>query len=156
MSHWQTVVYRSFRTMIILWSAALAAAGPPAPGPLWPTATPESQGLSSAKLEALKNGLAARATKAFLVIRNDHIVYEWYSADHSVAKKHGTASMAKALVGGIGLALAVTDGRLSLDDPASRYIPQWQGDPLKSGITLRHLGSHTAGLADSEPKDESG
>ena len=43
----------------------------------------------------------------------------------------------------------MTDGKLSLDDPASKYIKQWQNDPQKSKITIRQLGSHTAGLEDS-------
>src|SRR4051794_4683110 len=82
----------------------------------WRTATPESQGLSAEKLEALRAGLAARKTKALLIIRNDHIVCEWYAADHSAARTHYTASMAKALVAGLSLALALSDGRIALDD----------------------------------------
>jgi hypothetical protein len=58
-------------------------------------AAPESQGVPSSKLEALKDDLAARRTKAFLVVHDDRIIYEWYAADHSATKPHGTASMAK-------------------------------------------------------------
>ncbi|MCI0392207.1 MAG: hypothetical protein MOB07_26045, partial [Acidobacteria bacterium] len=36
----------------------------------WQAATPESQGMAKEKLDALKDVLAARRTKAFLVIRN--------------------------------------------------------------------------------------
>jgi CubicO group peptidase (beta-lactamase class C family) len=46
--------------------------------------------------------------------------------------------------------VALSDGRLSLDDPAAKYIPQWRDDPRKSRITLRHLGSHTSGIEDAE------
>jgi CubicO group peptidase (beta-lactamase class C family) len=111
----------------------------------WQTATPESQGMSKAKLDAIKEMLASRKTKAFLVIRNDKIVYEWYAADHGPEKKHGTASLAKAIVGGLSLAVAMTDGRIKLDDKAAKFIPQWKDDPLKSQIAIRHLGSHTSG-----------
>ena len=62
-------------------AAELPAAS--APGEVWKIASPESQGLSSAKLEAVRAGLAARNTQAFLVIRNDAIVCEWYSPDFS-------------------------------------------------------------------------
>jgi CubicO group peptidase (beta-lactamase class C family) len=117
---------------------------------VWQTAAPESQGMSKAKLDALKDVLAARKTKAFLVIRNDRIVYEWYAADHGPGKKHGTASLAKALVGGLSLAVAMTDGRIALDDKAAKFIPQWESDAQKSQITIRQLGSHTSGLADAE------
>ena len=51
----------------------------------WQTATPESQGLSGPKLDALKDQLAQRKTRALLVIRNDTIVYEWYAAGNTPA-----------------------------------------------------------------------
>jgi CubicO group peptidase (beta-lactamase class C family) len=102
------------------------------------------------KLDALRDQLAARATKAFLLVHDDRIIYEWYSADHSATKPHFTASMAKALVGGMAVAVALNDGRLALDDPAAKFIPQWRADPAKAKITLRHLGSHTSGIDDAE------
>jgi hypothetical protein len=73
----------------------------------WQTATPESQGMSSAKLDAIKDELAARVTQDFLVVRNDRIVYEWYAPDRTAANTHFTASMAKAIVGGMALAVAI-------------------------------------------------
>ena len=122
----------------------------------WQTASPESQGMDSAKLESLRDGLAKRRTKALLVIRNDTIAYEWYARGHGADKKHYTASMAKALVGGVTLALAINDGHIGLDDRVAKFVPQWRDDPRKSGITIRHLGSHTSGLDDAQPKDEAG
>jgi len=114
----------------------------------WKSATPESQGMSQAKLDALRDRIA-KTTKALFVVRNDRVVYEWYADGHSAEIKHGTASLAKALVGGVSCAVAMTDGKISLDDPAAKYIKQWQNDPKKSRITIRQLGSHTAGLEDS-------
>ena len=113
-------------------------------------ATPESEGMSKDKLDALRDTLAARKTKAFLVVRNNKIVYEWYALDHSASKQHGTASLAKAVVGGLSLGVALTDGRIALDDTAAKFVPQWRDDPRKSKITIRHLGSHTSGLEDAE------
>jgi CubicO group peptidase (beta-lactamase class C family) len=116
----------------------------------WQTTTPESQGMSSARLAALKDGLARRKTRAFLVIRHDKIVYEWYADGQSPTKTQGTASLAKAIVGGLSLAVAMTDGKIALDDLASGYVPEWRNDPRKAKITIRHLGSHTSGLEDAE------
>jgi CubicO group peptidase (beta-lactamase class C family) len=116
----------------------------------WTTATPASQGMSQERLDALKDVLAAKKTKAFLVARNDKIVYEWYAPDHGSEIKHGTASLAKAIVGGLSLAVAMTDGKIGLDDPARKFVPQWRDDPLRSKIAIRHLGSHTAGIEDAE------
>jgi CubicO group peptidase (beta-lactamase class C family) len=120
----------------------------------WQVATPESQGFAREKLDELARVLAAKKTRAFLVIRNDRIVYEWYAADHGAGKTHGTASLAKALVAGLSLSIAITDGKITLDDRAAQYIKPWQDDPRKSKITVRHLGSHTSGLADAESDDK--
>ena len=115
----------------------------------WQTATPKSQGMSSAKLRDLATGLASRGTKGLIVIRNDRIVYEWYARGHGRTTKHHTASMAKALVGGVSLAVAISDGRIAIGDKVAKYVPQWKADPLKSQITIRHLGSHTSGIQDA-------
>jgi CubicO group peptidase (beta-lactamase class C family) len=117
---------------------------------VWQTTTPESQGMSAAKLEALQESLKARKTKAFLVVRNDKIVYEWYAEGHGPAKTHYTASMAKAIVGGLSLGVAMSDGLIALDDKAAKFVPQWKDDSAKSRITVRHLGSHTSGIEDAE------
>jgi len=119
----------------------------------WQSATPESQGLSSEKLNLLQQSLTARRTTGLLVIRNDRVVLEWYADGHNAAKPHYTASMAKAIVGGLSLAVALTDGRIGLDDKASRFIRQWKDDAHKSKITIRQLGSHTSGLEDAEAGD---
>jgi CubicO group peptidase (beta-lactamase class C family) len=115
----------------------------------WQTATPENQGMSSEKLDALKDELA-RSTHAFLVIRNDKIVYEWYAAGHGPNKKHGAASLSKPTIAGLALALLLSDGKLTLDMLVRELVPAWNDDPRKRKITLRHLGSHTSGLADAE------
>ena len=130
---------------------ALSYGQPPSP-PVsdWKTASPESQGLSTPKLDAMKNELAQRNTAALLVVRNDRILYEWYAAGRGSATRHYTASMAKAIVGGVAVAVALSDKRLALDDPAARYIAAWRKDPRKSRITIRQLGSHTSGIEDAE------
>jgi CubicO group peptidase (beta-lactamase class C family) len=119
----------------------------------WTAASPDSQGMSSAKLKAMTEELAARNTSGLVVVRNDRIVCEWYAPEAGAAIPHGTASLAKAIVGGVALAVAITDGRVALDDQASKFIPQWQADPRKSRITFRQLGSHTSGMADAEDRD---
>lgn len=122
----------------------------------WKTGSPESQGMSSEKLEALTGELKSRDTKGFLVIRNDTIVHEWYADGHSRTKKHYTASLAKALVGGVSTAVALSDGRLALYDRVSKFVPQWKSDPQKNRITIAQLGSHTSGLKDAKIRDETG
>lgn len=117
---------------------------------VWSTSRPEDQQLNRARLEAMRQALAERQTDGLLVIRNDAVVQEWYSGSSGPAKAHYTASLAKALVGGVALAVALSDGRICLDDPAAKFVPQWQADSRKSRITLRQLGSHTSGIEDAE------
>jgi CubicO group peptidase (beta-lactamase class C family) len=116
----------------------------------WEKAAPQTQGMSSQKLEAARDVLAEKGTKVFLVVRNDKIVYEWYAPNFGPEKKHYTASMAKALVGGVSLMLALNDGLLDTDDLACKYIPEWKGHPQKSKITIRHLATHSSGIEDAE------
>jgi CubicO group peptidase (beta-lactamase class C family) len=116
----------------------------------WQSATPQSQGMSKEKLDALKDELAKRKTHAFLVVRNDKIVYEWYATGLGPDKKHGAASLSKATVAGLALALLLTERKLQLDTPVAELVAAWKDDPRKRKITLRHLGSHTSGLADAE------
>jgi CubicO group peptidase (beta-lactamase class C family) len=116
----------------------------------WDTVSPESQGMDGSKLEALRRTLASRTTWAFLVVRHNKIVYEWYREDGGQNKRHYTASLQKSVAGGMALLVAMSDGRLRLDDPASRYIPAWESDPLRSRITIGQLATHTSGLEDAE------
>ncbi len=108
------------------------------------------EGLSISSLEKLKDQLAARQTTGLLVRRHNRTVYEWYAPGWGPERRHYTASMAKSLVGGMSLLLALNDGRIAADDPAWKYIPHWQHDPLKSQITIRQLATHTSGLEDAE------
>jgi len=120
----------------------------------WKSALPEEEGFSSKKLYAMRDSLAAHKTTSIIVIKNDKIVLEWYAPGWDPSKRHGTASSAKALVGGMSLLLALTDGRLRPDDYAWKFIPQWKDDPLKSKITIRQLATHSSGIDDAELSDQ--
>src|SRR5689334_19679546 len=91
-----------------VWVLALTLTAAPARAQpaafVWEKAAPETQGISAERLAAMKDGLAAHATQGFLVARNDRVVYEWYAEGFSPSKTHYTASLAKAVVGGLSLA----------------------------------------------------
>lgn len=113
-------------------------------------ATPESRGMSAELLEAVNDTLATHGTKALLIIRRDAIFHEWYAPGFGPGKKHYTASLAKALVGGLSFMLALDDGLVHPDAPACIWVPQWKTDGTKQMITLRHLATHTSGIEDAE------
>jgi CubicO group peptidase (beta-lactamase class C family) len=102
------------------------------------------------RLQAMQEALARRRTHGLLIVRHDHIIGEWYAPEHGPHRPHYTASLAKALVGGMSLLLALNDGCIGVDNPAWKYIPAWQDDPLKAKITIRHLATHCSGVEDAE------
>jgi len=93
----------------------------------WPAISPVEAGLDPAKLEAWRSSLSAHGTTGLIIIRRGRIALEWYAPEWNQNRPHGTASMAKALVGGMSLAVAMSDWRISPDDPASKYIAAWNG-----------------------------
>src|SRR5437870_2063853 len=112
-----------------IFCAALTAHAAVSPDWDWASASSESQGLIPGKLESIWAELAGRRTTAFLVIRNNKIVFERFAAGQRGSTKHYTASMAKALVGGVSLAVALSDGRIALDDQASKNVVHWANEP---------------------------
>jgi CubicO group peptidase (beta-lactamase class C family) len=96
---------------------------------------------------ALDQMLAETQTQAFIVIRDDTILYEGYfngferdsiATSFSIAK-----SYASALVG-----IAVDEGDIgSLDDPITDYLPELRDrDARFAEITIRHLLDMCSGL----------
>ena len=130
---------------LLLLSPVVLAADAPAPFE-WHEATPAESGLSAERIESLRASLAAKGTRALLIVRHDRIVCEWYAPGTTADKPQGTASLAKSLVGGMSLAVALSDGKLHADDRVVTLIPEWAMDPRKAKITVAQLASHTSGL----------
>jgi CubicO group peptidase (beta-lactamase class C family) len=141
--------------ILVLWGYRFSGLAGKNENLVWQTASLESQGMDSSKLDALRHSLESRRTKAFLVLKHGRIVYEWYAPGHGPNRRHYTASLAKSLVGGMSLLVALVDRRIALDDPAWKYIPAWQHDPFKSKITIRHLVTHSSGIHDAEESGKS-
>ncbi|MBI1389014.1 MAG: serine hydrolase [bacterium] len=135
--------------LVTLFTAFIGFAAPHADAFEWRAGGAEANGFSSEGLEALRLELERNQTDGVVVVRNDRVVLEWYSKNSGPDKPHYTASLAKALVGGLSLMVAMQDGLVSPDDPASRYIPEWRGDDLRAQITLRQLATHSSGVEDA-------
>ena len=105
--------------------------------------------MSQEKIDLMVRGLEKHSTAGVFVVRHDRVVCEWYSSKLGPDKKHYTASLAKALIGGMSLIVALQDGVLQIDDPASQYIAAWKDDPTREGITVRHLATHSSGVEDA-------
>ena len=121
----------------------------PPPPYLWPELSTDRSGLDAKKLAEWWQLLKKNTTECIFIMHNDKIVFERYAKGFDRHTPHYTASMAKALTGGMSLLFAIHDGLIKFDDPAWKYVPQWKNDPIKSQITVLHLATHTSGLADS-------
>jgi CubicO group peptidase (beta-lactamase class C family) len=89
---------------------------------------------------------------AVLIARGDRIIYRSARGDADIElgvplrpdQVFRIASVTKMFTAALVLKLA-EQGKLSLDDPLSRYLPDF---PNAAGITLRQLLTHTAGVSD--------
>lgn len=85
--------------------------------------------------------------RAFLVIRNDTLIYEKYSKGYSDSTLHSVFSGAKSMVS-ILLGIALADKRInSLNDRVTNYIPELKENPAFAKITVKQLLDMKSGLA---------
>lgn len=91
------------------------------------------------------NTLTYWDTEAYLVLKGDTIVKEYYKSEASASMYVNSFSMAKSVVS-LGLSVAITKGYISsVNQKASDFIPEWKEDG-RSEITLQHLLMMTSGL----------
>ena len=106
----------------------------------------------------LTTELARRGTEVLLVLRDGELLYEWYAPKPRLLPaaegRRSLASMAKGVLGGLGLARLAQDGLIELDDPIGQHVPEWRDDPERRNLTLRQLASHSAGLRSARTKDD--
>lgn len=83
--------------------------------------------------------------------RRDVFFYGHIKADGSPPPREDTlfylASLSKTLIATI-LAKFIKEGKINLDDPAQKYVPEWVHVPSYRGkqITIRELATHTSSL----------
>jgi CubicO group peptidase (beta-lactamase class C family) len=139
-----------------------------------PTARPEDVGMSSERLERLTKALETYVDEGRLagavtmVLRDGKVVYaegvgqrdRESSSPMTTDAIFRIASQSKAIVS-VGAMMLVEEGKLLLNDPVSRYLPAFRNTtvaspregggydvvPAERQITIRHLLTHTAGIA---------
>ena len=108
----------------------------------WEEATPESQGVDSAKLHAaasyLEQNSGPDGVKELVIIRNGRMI--WKGSD--IDKVHGIWSVTKAFTTMV-LGLLIDDGKVTLDTPAKDYLPSLAES--YPAVTMRHFASMTSG-----------
>lgn len=148
---------------------ATAVAAPPLPA-----ASPESQGMSTARLARMHEfveGMTAHGDylgAVSLIARNGRIV-DWRAYGHrDLARTQQMPrdaifriySMTKTVTA-VAVMLLMEEGKFALDDPIATYLPEFRQARIYTGgtadapvtrpaatpITIRHLLTHTAGFA---------
>src|SRR3954466_1824837 len=166
--------------------AAASRAASPAAGVLNPASSPESLGFDSQRLAKLDAYMAKAvadgrvAGMSTLLARHGQVVAEKLYGVKSLATAAPITkdtifrlySMSKPITG-VAMMMLFEDGRWQLDDPVTKFVPEFKGLKVMSGAdadgrrsiqdlqrppTMRELMSHTAGfgygLADQHPVDK--
>ena len=89
---------------------------------------------------------------AMLVAKDNQVVYERCFGSCTPETSVFIASAGKWLAAAAIMSL-VDEGKLSLDDHPSKFLPEFKNDP-KDKATLRQMLSHTSGYPPYQPKDK--
>jgi CubicO group peptidase (beta-lactamase class C family) len=120
--------------------------------PPTPRVAPEQEQLEPAGLEAAAKYAAEHGSRALIISRNDHIVFERYwegtGFDTPADAQSFTALLAALAVG------AAMSHRLIgwPDQPVGSFISEWSQDP-RGDITVRNLLQMSSGLARRAERD---
>lgn len=95
--------------------------------------------------------LAKSNTTAYLIIKNDTIIYEKYYRGYDRSKISTFFSVTKSVTS-LLVGIAVDEGYIkSVHDPVTDYVPEFKdGDPRFRQLTIEHLLNMRAGLRFTE------
>ncbi|MEF8797031.1 MAG: serine hydrolase [Salinivenus sp.] len=117
-----------------------------APVTEWPTADPDTMGLSAEALRAHLDRCKESGAFGCLVAYRGRVVQEWYRIEHR-SPFVGTASAVKSWTG-LLTGMLIADGAIdSVGVPVAKWIPEWTPG-ARAGVTIRHLLTMTSGLSD--------
>jgi CubicO group peptidase (beta-lactamase class C family) len=134
----ERVYWAAVAVVVGLGLARLDAAQTVFPGQDWQEATPESQGIDSAQLQAAAEDLEV---PQLVVIRNGYLIWKGPQAD----AYHEIYSATKVFTSTC-LGLVYDDGKCRLDEPMVKYLPEWgRAYPVYAKVTLRDLASMRGG-----------
>jgi CubicO group peptidase (beta-lactamase class C family) len=160
-------------SLAFLLSLSLAA------GAALPTVAPDQAGFSRERLDRI-NGVMREhidqgrlAGASGLLVRNGKVVFRETWGDFKPETIVRMYSMTKAVTG-VAAMILYEEGKFSLGDPVSKYLPEFSNMkvakestdaagkrtyytvPVERPITVRDLFRHTSGLDYAGPKDENG
>lgn len=117
----------------------------------WERKSISSLGWNTGAVQTLKDYLAQKHSKSFMILVNGRIVMEEYFNGHNATATWPWNSAGKTLVS-TATGIAQQEGLLDINTKASQYLGAgWTVAPLakENLITVRHLLTMTSGLNDS-------
>src|SRR4051794_1046208 len=97
-----------------------------------PRSSPEAQGVSSAAvlsfIEAADKNIDQM--NSFMLLRHGHVVAEGWWSPYNAGSPHSLYSLSKSFTS-TAVGLAISDGKLSVDDPVLKFFPD-EAPPLPS------------------------
>ncbi len=157
--------YHFLISVTVAWSCGFYSVGLGQEGALPVTTDLHAHGLNEQQLDSLADILQhavdqqAIAGCSFLIVHRGEVVFReaFGFADIELERAFTTnelvpiASVSKPVLASVVMAL-VDQGKLTLDDPVEKYLPEFKDMKVKGGkhlarrMTIRHLLSHTAGF----------
>ena len=157
--------YHFLISVTVAWSCGFYSIGLGQEGALPVTTDLHAHGLNEQQLDSLADIMQqavdqqAIAGCSFLIVHRGEVVFReaFGFADIESERAFTTnelvpiASVSKPVLASVVMAL-VDQGKLTLDDPVEKYLPEFKdmkvkgGEPLARRMTIRHLLSHTAGF----------
>ena len=157
--------HQFFVTVVMAWSCGFCSIGLGQEGALPVMTDLHAHGLNEQQLDSLADIMQhavdqqAIAGCSFLIAHRGEIVFReaFGFADIELERAFTTnelvpiASVSKPVLASVVMAL-VDQGKLTLDDPVEKYLPEFRDMKVKGGkspihrMTIRHLLSHTAGF----------
>ncbi|MBK7849555.1 MAG: serine hydrolase [Bacteroidetes bacterium] len=107
----------------------------------WPVSTKYNKDSLPVETRAV---LELNESVAFLVIKNDSLLYEEYWDHYEPNSLSNSFSVAKSIVG-ILVGIAADEGKLNINDPVGKYLPQFN-EGKNSALLIHHLLSMSSGL----------
>jgi CubicO group peptidase (beta-lactamase class C family) len=103
---------------------------------------------------SLVNYLESSGTTAFLMVRDDELLYERYFNAYDERSLNTSFSMAKSFASAL-VGIAIDEGHIeSVDEPITNYLPElFERDERFRSITIRHLLTMSSGIKYEEGGD---
>lgn len=100
-----------------------------------PRRSPESQGVSSARVRAFVEAADQNVSDmhSFMLLRHGHVVAEGWWAPEAADKPHILWSLSKSFTS-TAVGLAVAEGRLNIDDKVLTFFPEDEPDELSENL----------------------